>query len=263
MHTIRKLLFCSIPCLFYLTACSTLPDQALYTEPIVKDIRMNTLNSQFDVSYSIDCCVMPKKKKDFLSLNIETMLYTCRLNLSIDDGMKAILDRFFTISGMADIQNKQNGIRYLGETTLFAYAFFENTVTRLIVTSKLPNHVRFSFFMKDGEKYLLLESFHVKTLDGLLEIDDVIDSIPLRYEDIKKAYTFFTDKEGLTAIRQKQLLIASSAKQAKKGDKDSKAVVIEAAAPPEAPDAESTADKGAVHTDKVSDSDIPEVKREE
>ncbi|MGP1490098.1 MAG: hypothetical protein ACTTI6_03370 [Treponema sp.] len=224
---------------------------------------MNTLNSQFDVSYSIDCCVMPKKKKDFLSLNIETMLYTCRLNLSIDDGMKTILDRFFTISGMADIQNKQNGIRYLGETTLFAYAFFENTVTRLIVTSKLPNHVRFSFFMKDGEKYLLLESFHVKTLDGLLEIDDVIDSIPLRYEDIKKAYTFFTDKEGLTAIRQKQLLIAKAAKQTKKEAENTEAVVIEAVAPTEVHEAEAESETDVVHTDKVSDSDIPEVKREE
>ena len=231
MNTITKLLFCSIFCLFYFTACSTLPDQALYTEQIAQNVRMNTLNMQFDVSYTVDCCVMPKKKNDFLSLNIDTMLYTCRLNLSINAGMRTILDRFFAISDMADIQNKQNGIRYLGETSLFAYAFFEDTVTRLIVTSKIPNHVRFSFFMKDGERYLLLESFHVQTLDGPLAIDDAIDSIPLRYEDIKKVYTFFTDEEALAATRQKHLLIAASAKQAKKDATHSGTAVVETLEP--------------------------------
>lgn len=251
MYTIRKLLFCAIPCLFYFTACSTLPDKALYTEPIAKNISVNTLNSQFDVSYTLDCCIMPKKKNDFLSLNIDTMLYTCRLNFSVNNGMESILERFFAISEMADIQNKRNGIRYLGETTLFAYALFKDTVTRLIVTGNMPNHVRFSFFMKDGEKYLLLESFHVQTLDGSLSIDDTIDSIPLRYEDIKKAYAFFHDEETLAATRQKQLHIAAAAKQSKKEAASSKPAVVKTVQDAQAPAQETAANKDAVPVNEV------------
>ena len=214
MKIILKIVVLSIVWVLGITGCSTLPDTALYTEPIAKEVSVNTINDQFDVSYTIDCCLMPQKKNDFLSVYIDTMLYTYLLNFSIRHGMKTVLDRFFAISDMADIQNKKNGIRYLGETTLYAYALFENTVTRLIVTDKMPNHVRFRFLLKDGEKYLLLERFHVTTLDGSLTIDDTVDSIPLKYEDIKKAYMFFNDEDTLAATRQKQLHIAATAKQA-------------------------------------------------
>ena len=159
MKIMLKTAILAVSCILYITGCSSLPDTALYAEPIAKDVSVNTINDQFDVSYTIDCCVMPYKKKDFLSVNIDTMLYTYRLNFSIQRGMKAILDRFFSISEMADMQSKKNGIRYLGETTLYAYALFENSITRLVVNSKIQNHVRFSFLLKDGEKYLLLERF--------------------------------------------------------------------------------------------------------
>ena len=115
---------------------------------------------------------------------------------------------------MADMQSKKNGIRYLGETTLYAYALFENSITRLVVNSKIQNHVRFSFLLKDGEKYLLLERFQVTTLDGPLTIDDTVDSIPFKYEDIKKVYDFFNNEESLESVRQKQLHIAAAMKQA-------------------------------------------------
>ena len=108
MKIMLKTAFLAVICILCITGCSSLPDTALYTEPIAKDVSVNTINDQFDVSYTIDCCVMPYKKKDFLSVNIDTMLYTCRLNLSINAGMRTILDRFFAISDMADIQNKQN-----------------------------------------------------------------------------------------------------------------------------------------------------------
>jgi len=214
MKIMLKTAFLAVICILCITGCSSLPDTALYTEPIAKDVSVNTINDQFDVSYTIDCCVMPYKKKDFLSVNIDTMLYTYRLNFSIQRGMKAILDRFFSISEMADMQSKKNGIRYLGETTLYAYALFENSITRLVVNSKIQNHVRFSFLLKDGEKYLLLERFQVTTLDGPLTIDDTVDSIPFKYEDIKKVYDFFNNEESLESVRQKQLHIAAAMKQA-------------------------------------------------
>ena len=153
-------------CAFCLTACTTLPSKALYTEPIAAGVTVNTANSQFDVVYAIDCCVMPKTKDDFISFKIDTMLYTYRFDFSVNHGMMDILNRFFTISNMADYQNRKNGIQYLGETTLYAYASSADTVSRLVVNGKIPNHVRFSFLLKDGKKYLVLEGFQVETLDG-------------------------------------------------------------------------------------------------
>ena len=220
-------------CAFCLTACTTLPSKALYTEPIAAGVTVNTANSQFDVVYAIDCCVMPKTKDDFISFKIDTMLYTYRFDFSVNHGMMDILNRFFTISNMADYQNRKNGIQYLGETTLYAYASSADTVSRLVVNGKIPNHVRFSFLLKDGKKYLVLEGFQVETLDGKLGVDDYTDSIPFHYDDIKKAYSFFNDTNQLEENRQKQLQIAIAAKQAEKdsqtaatqAEKDSSAAV--------------------------------------
>ena len=206
----------AILCVFCFTACTTLPSKALYTEPAVAGGTVNTTNNQFDVVYTIDCCVMPKAKDDFISFKVDTMLYTYRLDFSVNHGMKAILDRFFTISDMADSKNRKNGTQYLGEATLYAYAVSADTVGRLIVRGKNPNYVRFGFLLKDGKKYLLLEGFHVETLDGKLAVDDYIDSIPFHYGDIKKAYNFFNDTDQLEENRQKQLQIAIAAKKAEK-----------------------------------------------
>lgn len=205
-------------CAFCLTACTTLPSKALYTEPVAADITVNTANSQFDVVYAIDCCVMPKAKDDFISFKVDAMLYTYRFDFSVNHGMMDILNRFFTISNMADYQNRKNGIQYLGETTLYAYASSADTVSRLVVNGKIPNHVRFSFLLKDGKKYLVLEGFQVETLDGKLGVDDYTDSIPFHYDDIKKVYDFFTNVENLEATRQKQLHITNAAEQAEKGN---------------------------------------------
>ena len=49
----------AILCVFCFTACTTLPSKALYTEPAVAGVTVNTTNNQFDVVYTIDCCVMP------------------------------------------------------------------------------------------------------------------------------------------------------------------------------------------------------------
>ena len=117
---------------------------------------------------------------------------------------------------MADSQDRKNGIRYLGETTLYAYASSEGIISRLVATGKSANHVRFSFLLKDGKKYLLLEGFQVQTLDRKLAVDDYIDSIPFHYDDIKKAYDFFSNTEDLEATRQKQLQIILEAEQAEK-----------------------------------------------
>jgi hypothetical protein len=159
---------------------------------------------------------MPKAKDDFISFKVDTMLYTYRFDFSVSNGMKAILDRFFTISNIADSQHRKNGQRYLGETTLYAYASSKETISRLVAKGKIANHVRFSFLLKDGKKYLVLEGFQVETLDGKLVIDDYIDSIPFHYDDIKKAYNFFNDTDKLEENRQKQLHIALAAKQAEK-----------------------------------------------
>ena len=205
-------------CAFCLTACMTLPAKALYTESAAADVTVNTENSHFDVVYAIDCCVMPNAKNDFISFKIDSMLYTYRLDFSVQHGMKDILDRFFAISHLADLQDRKNGIKYLGETTLYAYASSADTVSRLVAKGKIPNHVRFSFLLKDGKKYLLLDGFQVQTLDGKLTVDDSIDSIPFHYEDIKKVYDFFTDTKGLEETRQKQVQIALAAKQTEKGN---------------------------------------------
>lgn len=229
MHTISKTVWIlAAVCAFCITACTTLPAKALYTEPAVTGITVDTENSRFDVVYAIDCCVMPQAKDDFISFKIDTMLYTYRLDFSISHGMQDILDRFFTVSKLADSQNRKNGIRYLGETTLYAYAASKDTVSRLVVNRTIANHVRFSFLLKDGKKYLLLEGFQVKALDSKLAIDDYIDSIPFHYEDIKKVYDFFNDKTTLEAMRQKQLQIALAAKQT---EKDSQGVVKKQADP--------------------------------
>lgn len=219
MNSILKtVLLPAAVCALCLTACTTLPSKALYTESAVADVMVNTENNRFDVVYAIDCCVMPKAKNDFISFKIDSMLYTYRLDFSVKHGMKDILDRFFAISHLADLQDRKNGIRYLGETTLYAYASSADTVSRLIANGKIPNHVRFSFLLKDGKQYLLLEGFQVQTLDGKLAVDDSIDSIPFHYDDIKKVYDFFTDTKGLEETRQKQLQIALAAKQTEKGN---------------------------------------------
>ena len=219
MNSILKTVWIPIVlCAFCLTACMTLPSKALYTEPTVAGITVNTENNRFDVVYAINCCVMPKSKDDFVSFKIDSMLYTYRLDFSIKHGMKDILDRFFAISNMADSQDRKNGIRYLGETTLYAYASSEGTISRLVATGKSANHVRFSFLLKDGKKYLLLEGFQVETLDEKLAVDDYIDSIPFHYNDIKKVYDFFNNRENLEATRQKQLYITHAAEQAEKGN---------------------------------------------
>ena len=125
-------------CAFCLTACTTLPSKALYTESAAAGVTVNTANSQFDVVYTIDCCVMPQAKDDFISFKVDTMLYAYRFDFSVNHGMKAILDRFFTISNMADTKNRKNGTQYLGEMTLYAYAVSADTVGRLIVSGKIP-----------------------------------------------------------------------------------------------------------------------------
>ena len=213
---LKRVLIPAILCVVCLTACTTLPSKALYTEPAVAGVTVNTTNNQFDVVYAIDSCVMPKAKDDFISFKVDTMLYTYRFDFSVNNGMKTILDRFFTISNIADSQQRQNGQRYLGEMTLYAYALSEETISRLIAKGKIANHVRFSFLLKDGKKYLVLDGFQVQTLDGKLAVDDFIDSIPFHYGDIKKVYDFFNDAEGLEATRQKQLQIALAAAQAEK-----------------------------------------------
>lgn len=215
---LKRALIPIVLCAFCLTACMTLPSKALYTEPAVAGVTVNTENNRFDVVYAINCCVMPKSKDDFVSFKIDSMLYTYRLDFSIKHGMKDILDRFFAISDMADSQDRKNGIRYLGETTLYAYASSEGTISRLVATGKSANHVRFSFLLKDGKKYLLLEGFQVETLDEKLAVDDYIDSIPFHYNDIKKVYDFFNNRENLEATRQKQLHITNAAEQAEKGN---------------------------------------------
>ena len=212
----KAALFPAVICVFCLTGCATLPSKALYTESTVTGVTVNTTNSQFDVVYAIDCCIMPKAKDDFISFKVDTMLYTYRFDFSVSNGMKAILDRFFTISNIADSQHRKNGQRYLGETTLYAYASSKETISRLVAKGKIANHVRFSFLLKDGKKYLVLEGFQVETLDGKLVIDDYIDSIPFHYDEIKKAYNFFNDTDKLEENRQKQLHIALAVKQAEK-----------------------------------------------
>ena len=213
---LKRALIPVVLCTFCLTACMTLPSKALYTESTVAGVAVNTENNRFDVVYTIDCCVMPKSKDDFVSVKIDSMLYTYRLDFSMKYGMKDILVRFFAISNMADSQDRKNGIRYLGETTLYAYASSEGIISRLVATGKSANHVRFSFLLKDGKKYLLLEGFQVQTLDRKLAVDDYIDSIPFHYDDIKKAYDFFSNTEDLEATRQKQLQIILEAEQAEK-----------------------------------------------
>lgn len=217
MNSILKTaLIPAVLCVFCMTACTTLPPQALYTEPAAAGVTVNTANSQFDVVYAIDCCMMPQAKDDFISFKVDTMLYAYRFDFSVNHGMKAILDRFFTISNMADTKNRKNGTQYLGEMTLYAYAVSADTVGRLIVSGKNPNYVRFGFLLKDGKKYLLLEGFHIETVDGKLAVDDYIDSIPFHYDDIKKAYNFFNDTDQLEENRQKQLQVAIAAKKAEK-----------------------------------------------
>ena len=228
MNSILKTVWIPIVlCAFCLTACMTLPSKTLYTEPTVAGVTVNTENNRFDVVYAINCCVMPKSKDDFVSFKIDSMLYTYRLDFSIKHGMKDILDRFFAISDMADSQDRKNGIRYLGETTLYAYASSEGTISRLVATGKSANHVRFSFLLKDGKKYLLLEGFQVETLDEKLAVDDYIDSIPFHYNDIKKVYDFFNNRENLEATRQKQLHITNAAEQAEKGNQAAVEIEVE------------------------------------
>lgn len=212
----KAALFPAVICAACLIGCTTLPSKALYREPTAAGVTVNTTDNHFDVVYAIDCCLMPKAKDDFISFKVDTMLYTYRFDFSVSNGMKAILDRFFTISNIADSQHRKNGQRYLGETTLYAYASSKETISRLVAKGKIANHVRFSFLLKDGKKYLVLEGFQVETLDGKLVIDDYIDSIPFHYEDIKKAYDFFCNAENLETTRQKQLHIALAAKQAEK-----------------------------------------------
>lgn len=214
MNTIIKTVLISMVLMCLLTGCNSLPPNTLYTEPIAGNVEVTAADSDLDISYSINCHLMQRKKDDFISFTVDTMLYTYRLDFSVYTDMRKILDKFFHISEMASARHKKNGKQYLGEAILYAYASCHDTQTRLSVTGQVPNRLRFSFLMKNGEKFLLLEGFHAKTIDGKLPVDNYVNGVPFRYDDIKKAYDFFSNDQAVAESRMKQMQIANSAQNA-------------------------------------------------
>ncbi|MEL3906482.1 MAG: hypothetical protein P1P65_05575 [Treponema sp.] len=236
MKTIIKTGLISVILMCLLSGCSSLPPRTLYMEPIVGSTEIHTASANYDVSYSIDGYLMQRKRKDFLSFKIDTMLYTYRLDFWADKDLKSIFDRFFTISEMAAVHQKKNGSQYLGDAVLYAYASFQDKTARLSVKSTVPNRVRFSFLMKDGEQFLLLEGFHAQTIDGNLSVDDYVDAVPFRYADIKKAYDFFADTEKREGIRLKQLQIKKAAKKKNSIPADTESIETAGSVQPQEPD---------------------------
>lgn len=212
MHMLLKKSGLPLLCILCLGAagCTTQPPRSLYVEPAVSERAAETTASHYDVSYAIDCHIMKKKRSDFISFKINTMLYAYRLDFIVQQDIKHILEDFFRVSEIARTQHKKNGRHDLGSSTLYAYALLEDSATRLIVQGRQPNYVDFSFLLQDGEQYLVIEGFQAQTLEGSLKINSYIDGIPIRYDDIKKAYDFFNDEQALESLRIKQQQLPSA-----------------------------------------------------
>lgn len=208
----RKLCVWSI-CVVMLTGCMSVPEKELFAEPIVYNTDTVSLPSNFDLSYSMHYQIMNNPAKDRVSIRVRTMLYDYRFDFSASKDIANIFNRFLHIAAMAENQQRKNGFEHLAESTLHAYAYSGNTVTRILVDGTKPNWLGFSFLLKDGERYLVIDGFKAESLSPALPIKSKIESIVLKYDDVKKMNDFLREKTTIEEIRKKHRVIQKNAIQ--------------------------------------------------
>lgn len=215
----RKLCLLTI-CLTILTGCASVPETALFAEPIVYSTDTVSLPSNFDLSYSMHYQVMNKAAKDCVSIRVKTMLYDYRFDFLVSKDITKIFNHFLQISEMAEKQQRKNGFEHLAASTLHAYAYSENTVARVVVDGIKPNWLGFSFLLRDGERYLVIDGFKAESLSSALPINSKIESILLKYDDVKKMTEFLHDTDTIEELRKKHRVI-------KQNEGEQKSVVVE------------------------------------
>lgn len=200
-----------IPLIFILlfTGCKTLPLTGIYTKNIAQNKEVKTLESAFDISYSIDFTMAKKSNDDYISFTLINTVHKYRLDFYANNEIKKILSDFMMMNETAAKNGYKDGTEIIGTSLLYCYVFqdmeSEDNATRLDANAAGKNAVQFGFLVKNKASYLVLKKFHVQKIYGKQEIDDNIESIAFYYDDIKKLYDFMTDTDSIKNIRMEKI----------------------------------------------------------
>ncbi len=204
----KKLIMLLIFVLFF-TGCKTLPLKGIYTKNIAQNKEIKTLESGFDISYSIDFNMAQKTKDDYVSFTLINTVHKYRLDFYANNEIKKIISDFIAINEQAVKSGYKDGTEIIGISLLYCYVFqdieSDDNATRLDAALEGKNAVQFGFLVKNKIPYLVLKKFHVKKIYGKQEINDNIESIAFYYDDIKKLYDFMNDADSIENIRLEKI----------------------------------------------------------
>ena len=156
--------------------CSTLPRNPLHSQTIAKEKRTKTLESDFDVLYTLSYNLTQKAKDDFVSIELDSLLYKARLDFDSYTSFKSILESFFRIVETAKKDNIRNGAGSLGSTELYCF-----------IHSKIDETI--------------LNSFSARPINPKNDFIVSFESVPISLEDAKLLYDFISDEDALEKIR--------------------------------------------------------------
>lgn len=183
--------------------CSTLPRNSLHSQTIAKEKRTKTLESDFDVLYTLSYNLTQKAKDDFVSIELDSLLYKARLDFDSYTSFKSILESFFRIVETAKKDNIRNGAGSLGSTELycFIHSKIDETIERFLIIGGKENHLEFGFLLKENQAYLVLNSFSARPINPKNDFIVYFESVPISLEDAKLLYDFISDEDALEKIR--------------------------------------------------------------
>lgn len=204
-----KKLIMPLMCILVFTGCKTLPLTGIYTKNIVENKEIKTLESGFDISYSIDFNMAKNSKEDYISFTLINTVHKYRLDFYAHNEIKNIISDFITMNEKAAKNGYKDGTEIIGTSLLYCYVFQdsenEDNATRLDANVEGKNAVQFGFLVKNKAPYLVLKKFRVKKIYGNQEIDDNIESVIFYYDDIKKLYDFMNDADSIKNIRMEKI----------------------------------------------------------
>ncbi|AGT45212.1 hypothetical protein [Treponema pedis] len=204
MKKIIFLVFMSL----YLVSCTTLPLTGIYGHNIANNVEVNTLESGFDISYSIDFNIGKDAKNDYISFTLYNTVHKYRLDFYANKEIKKIIADVIALNEYVGQHGKKYGSEKIGTSLLYCYSFSgiggNEEITRLDANADGKNAVEFSFLVKDKNTYLVLNKFHIKRIYGEQTLDDDVESIPFYYSDIKKLYDFMNNAEYIDKVRSEK-----------------------------------------------------------
>lgn len=187
----------------FFAGCATLPKTSIHSQSIAKEKRVQTLESGFDVSYAVSYNLNKSEKDDFISIELDSLLYKTRLDFDSSASFKTILEYFFKIVETAKKDNIRNGSGLLGSTELYCFinSKIDESMERFLILNSKENHLEFGFLLKDNNSYLVVKSFRAKPINPKREFIISFESVPISFEDAKSLYNFMSDQERIEKIR--------------------------------------------------------------